>query len=152
MERRKNKKSMRNKNREEEKRESEYQDKVMRVSAAIEAGYIQRRDLAHAADVKLHDLNNIFTKERELYASYCVRRKTIKDLAADNIYAVVEDRSHPKNYEASKWVAEKFKTDLDDSLESKSDDNLGVSVSNEGSESGRITIRFGKKTSEDLDE
>ena len=149
---RKNNKAMRNKLREEKKKEEIFKDKVLRVSKAIDEGYVQRRELAKAADVKLHDLGNIFTRERELYAKYCVRRKVITDMAADNIYSVVEDKSHPKNYDASKFIITNFKSEFDEVLESKDGENLAFTLGNNSDSDGGITIRFGSKKEEDSDE
>jgi hypothetical protein len=91
----------------------------------------------------MHDLKNIFHRERDLYAEYCVRRKVITDMATDNIYRIVSDDNHPKKYDASKWVAQNFKTELDDMLESRDEESMGLNVNPD--ENGGITIKFGNK-------
>lgn len=148
-EKRKNRRSMRNKKREEEKKKSILEDKKLRIREAIKQGIVLRRDLCKVTDIKLHDLRNIFTKDRELYAEFCVARKTIEGLASDNIYKIVEDETHPKNYDASKFIIQNFKTDMDDILESKDGESLDISL---GNSSGGITLKFGNQKEKEEDE
>jgi hypothetical protein len=143
-EQKKYKKSMKNCFRDLEKKMKIYKDKVSRVRYAIEKmNIVQRKEICKAAEIKMHDLKNIFHRERDLYAEYCVRRKVITDMATDNIYRIVSDDNHPKNYDASKWVAQNFKTELDDMLESRDEESMGLNVNSD--ENGGITIKFGNK-------
>ena len=91
----------------------------------------------------MNDLRNIFTNDRELYAEFCVGRKLITDLASENIYNIVKDEGHPKNYDASKFIIQNFKTDIDDSLESKDGEMVDIQLGG-GSNGGGITLKFGK--------
>ena len=132
---------MKNSSRDAEK----LKDKRIRlVNAAIEAGLSTRKDIAKAADMKLHELSGLFSTEKDLYAKYCVLRKMIVD--------IVSDKTHPKNYDASKYVVTNYKSDLDSTLESK-DEDIDVSIGGSGtSGASPITIRFGKKKIEEDEE
>lgn len=86
------------------------------VLVALDAGKFTRRDICKATGMKLHELGDLFTKDRAIFAEYVVRRETLADTAADNIADIVNDPQHPKNYEASKFILQNYKSDLDETL------------------------------------
>ena len=92
----------------------------------------------------MHELANLFTQDREVYGEYVVRRKTILDIASDNILDIVNDPTHPQHFQASKYILSTYKSDLDDVLESQTESEMNINV---GGESGAspINITFGKK-------
>ena len=68
---------------------------------AIENGISSRKELAGHIGIKLSELSLLFKEESDVYALFCEVRRTIVDLASDNLYDVVADKEHPKNYDAS---------------------------------------------------
>mgnify|MGYP003637807109 FL=1 len=114
------------------------------VRAALEAGQISRKDICNATGLQMHELANLFTQDREVYGEYVVRRKTISDIASDNILDIVNDPTHPQHFQASKYILSTYKSDLDDVLESQQESEMNINV---GGESGAspINITFGKK-------
>lgn len=98
-------------------KEKELRDLSLLVSAGINKNLSTRIGLAEACGISLVKLNDFFTVDREVYAKFKILRKTIKDIASDNIFAIVMDKNHPKNYDASKYIASNYKTDLDEVLE-----------------------------------
>ena len=114
------------------------------VRAALESGHITRKDICNASGLKMHDLANLFTQDREVYSEYVVRRKTISDIASDNILDIVNDPTHPQHFAASKYILSTYKSDLDDVLESQSQDQVGITVGGD-SKASPINITFGKK-------
>ena len=114
------------------------------VRAALEAGQISRKDICNATGLQMHELANLFTQDREVYGEYVVRRKTISDIASDNILDIVNDPTHPQHFAASKYILTTYKSDLDDVLESQTESEMNINV---GGESGAspINITFGKK-------
>lgn len=116
-------KSMRNNRREKKKI---LKDRALLVRAALDQGAMTRSDLCKICEFKLNDLVNLFAEDRELFAEYKVRRKTIVDQAADNIHAIVNDKNHPKHYEASKYILQNYKSDLDEVLESQDGEMLQI--------------------------
>lgn len=133
--------SMKNTRRKEEKL---LKSRAEFVRAALEAGHITRKDICNATGLQLHELANLFTADRKVYAEYVVRRKTISDIASDNILDIVNDPTHPQHFAASKYILSTYKSDLDEVLESQSGEEISVSVG-EGSASP-INITFGSKT------
>ena len=141
-------KRVKNKIREDKKL---FETRVRLVDGAMEDGYTTRHDIAEATGLKLWDISNLFTKNRDLYAKFCIRRKTIKDRAADNIQKIIEDPSHPQHFQASKFILTTYKSDLDEILESQDAESI---IEIEGGDSGAspMIIRFGKKKTEKEEE
>ena len=121
------------------------EDIILRIEAALEEGLSTRTDIAKAVGIKISQLAQIFNKNRELYAKYCLIRKTIVDMASDNLFDIVADKTHPKNAQMSKWVLSNYKSDLDSTLDSKDSDSIEVEIG--GKKRRPTVIRFGKKTS-----
>lgn len=116
------------------------------IRAAIDNGFIIRKDICNATGLTYSELRNHFTTDRELYYHYTVVRKSITEMAADNIHAIVADNSHPQHFQASKYVLEKYKSDFDEILESQKGESINVELSGNGKESraGNVTITFGR--------
>lgn len=112
------------------------------VRAALDAGHISRKDICKATDLKLHELANLFTLDRKVYGEYVVRRKTISDIASDNILDIVSDPSHPQHFAASKYILTTYKSDLDDVLENHDSEAMNVSIG-KASKASPIVIKFG---------
>ena len=132
--------SMKNKERKEAKL---LETRADLVRAALESGHISRKDICRATGLKLHELANLFTLDRKVYGEYVVRRKTISDIASDNILDIVNDASHPQHFAASKYILSTYKSDLDEVLEDKSGEDISVLVG-DNAKGSPITINFGK--------
>lgn len=115
------------------------------VRAALEAGKISRKDICKATGLQMHELANLFTNDRKIYGEYVVRRKTISDIASDNILDIVNDPEHPQHFAASKYILSTYKSDLDEVLESQDESEIAVTLGGE-SKASPITIKFGKKS------
>ena len=118
-----------------QKREKEklLKDRAALVRAAMnEANKFTRKDICEASGLTMVQLKNLFQEDRELYAEYVVIRKTITDIASDNIFAIINDPTHPQHFQASKYVLQNYKSDLDETLES-ADSILSIETSNKGS-------------------
>ena len=112
------KRKIRNKKREEKKKLQNYVD-LVRV--ALSKGKMLKKDICEATGLTIPTLNNVFRDDRELYAEYVVLRKTIMDIASDNLVAIVNDPTHPHHFQASKEMLKNFKSDFDSELESSGD-------------------------------
>tara|TARA_R110002126_G_scaffold50551_2_gene139210 strand:- start:1857 stop:2264 length:408 start_codon:yes stop_codon:yes gene_type:complete len=116
------------------------------VRAALESGHISRKDICRATGLKLHELANLFTKDRKVYGEYVVRRKTISDIASDNILDIVNDPEHPQHFAASKYILTTYKSDLDEVLEDRNGDDIQVNIGD--SKGSPISITFGSAKKE----
>lgn len=113
------------------------------VRAALEAGHISRKDICKATGMQMHELANLFTKDRKVYAEYVVRRRTISDIASDNIMDIVNDPQHPQHFQASKYILSTYKSELDEVLESQDQSEIAVQLGS--GTASPITINFGTK-------
>lgn len=138
-------KSMRNSKR---KQQRLIDERAALVRAALDMGNITRKELCKATGLKLHELSNLFSRDREVYAEYRIRRRTIADIASDNIMDIVQDPSHPQHFQASKYILSTYKSDLDEVLEDKEQESFGVTIGGD-SKASPITINFGKKEKKD---
>ena len=139
-------KSMSNSKRAIDKRNRER--KVLFQEAIVD-GYTSRRDIAKAIGITSFDLTEFFEENPKMYKIYSQRRRELVDIAADNIQDIVEDKTHPKHYDASKYVIDNYKHDLDNILDVKSGDDISTNVSVDAG-SG-VIIKFTKGDSEKED-
>ena len=132
-------------------KEKEMRDRKLLIEAAMNEGVFGKGDLAKYTGIPLHLINNLFQNDRELYAEFCVRRQIIVDMAADNIAQIVANQKHPKNYDASKFILQTYKSDLDDSMIAKAPGEVEFAIGGGGgdSKSSPIKITFGAKKLEE---
>lgn len=118
--------SMSNSKRAKDKRNRER--KVL-FQEAIADEYTSRRDIAKAIGISSFDLTEFFEENPKMYKLYASRRRELRDIALDNITDIVEDKTHPKHYDASKYIVQNYQTDLDVILDSRDEDTTSSSVS-----------------------
>lgn len=143
-ENKKGRRRMINSKRNELKKQKLLQDRVLLIKEAMELGAATKSDISNATGLKLTTINNVFTADRELFAQYSVLRRTIVDIASDNVYAIVSDPKHPQHFQASKYVLQNFKSDLDEVLESQKDEEVSLGFS--GDFEDNVKIVFTKKS------
>ena len=138
-------------------REREVRDKhaerIRLINAALDEGHSTRKAIMKVADLKAWELQDVFQKEKQLYAKYVVRRRTLVDMAADNIASIVADEDHPQHFQASKYVLQNYKSDLDSTLERHEEEEMGnVDLSIPQGERKPIRISFRKRRRDDDDD
>lgn len=139
-------KAMKNTKREKKKLLDE---RSLLINAALDQGFVTRHEIKTATGLELHHISDTLTKNRELNAKYKVRRKVVADIAADNIHRIVMNPNHSKNYEASKLIMSKYKTDLDDTLEHIEDEGLGVEIGGNTTNPVRLVFSKSKPKNDD---
>ena len=133
--------SMSNSKRAKDKRNRENKAKFQE---ALADGYTSRRDIYKAMGIGGLELTEFFENNNKMYKLYCESRRQLRDVALDNITDIVHSPTHPKNYDASKFIVQNYNTDLDVVLEEKGGEEIG-SATIEGSNGSGIVIQFGKK-------
>jgi hypothetical protein len=113
---------------------------------ALADGYTSRRDIYKAMGISGLELTEFFEENKKMYKLYCESRRQLRDVALDNITDVVHDTTHPKNYDASKFIVQNYNTDLDIVLDEKGDDSVSATI--ETSEGSGIIIQFDTKKKE----
>lgn len=113
------------------------------INAALEDGQTTKKQLAKSAGIEIWQLNDVFKENKDLHLKFNVRRRTLADTAADNLEEILKDPDHPQHFQATKYVLQTYKTDIDENLESKEAEEMEVSVRTE-SETAPVVVRFGK--------
>jgi len=101
------------------------------INTALEEGITTKTKLAESTGLKVFEINDVFQENRELYNKFCIRRRTLVDTAADNLEDILKDTDHPQNFQATKFILQTYKSDLDENLEAKSADEVAVEVRTE---------------------
>jgi len=117
---------MKSKKREQEKL---LKERAALVRAAMKLGLTTRKDISKASGLTMVELKNLLQVDRELFAEYKVLRRTITDIASDNIFDIVNDPTHPQHFQASKYVLANYKNDLDDTLDATDGGGLHIETS-----------------------
>ena len=111
------------------------------VQAALESGSVTRREICHATGLQRHDLTNLFTENKDIYAEYVIRRRTVTEAAADNIQEIVNDKGHPQNFAASKFVLQTYKSEFGEVLEPTSGE-MQIEIDPGEGDSKPVVIKF----------
>jgi len=135
------KKSMRN---DREANEKLWNERITLVRVAMDKGCSSRQAISKATGLTLVQLHATFYKDTELYAEFKILRRTIVDSASDSLHEMVENRQHPNHFQAVKHVLSKYKSDLDDSLESHDSEGISVEIEGDGKSKNPIVIKFAK--------
>lgn len=110
------------------------------ILAALDRGFTTRKKIGDACGLKTWEVADILKHDQDLWAQYTMHRKTLTDLAADNIQDILEDPNHKDHFQASKYILTKYKSDFDDTLESQAEEGMQI-----GSGDGKsVTIKFTK--------
>lgn len=136
-------------------RKREYKEKIERYSLLIESalddGNTTKTAIGESTGLKLWEINDVFEENKLLHAKFTRYRRTIVDTASDNLEDILKDKTHPQNFQATKYILSTYKNDLDTVLEAKSANDLEVNVRSE-SKSGGIQIVFGASKPQETEE
>mgnify|MGYP003649647222 CR=1 FL=1 len=133
-------KSMRNVIREQSKL---VEERTMIVKAALDAGCYTRSSIMKATGLEKHELANLLASEKELAAEYLVKKKLMAVISADNIFDIINDPKHKDFFQASKYILQNYKSDIDESLEPMSGDmELTLPGANSDDVEDAVVIKF----------
>lgn len=132
-------------NKTKERKHNEKYTKLAELArTSMKLGKTTRKDICEALNIHLWELAELFLYDKELQREFTVIRRTLVDVAADNLQTILEDPNHPQNFQATKYVLQTYKSDLDTTLEAKDKDEVELSVSGQ-SGVNPIRITFGTK-------
>jgi ribosomal protein L10 len=112
------------------------------IDKALDEGVSTKSGICKLTGLQLYQINNIFQKNKELFAKFKIIRGTMADKAADNLSKILDSPGHPSHFAATKYVLQTYKTDLDDSMVEKKGNELEIETGKGGK--SPIKIRFGK--------
>jgi len=64
----------------------------------------------------------------DLKAEFVIRRKSLANKAVDNIHEIVNNFNHPQNFQASKFIVQTYKNELDEDLVPKVSTEVGFGI------------------------
>lgn len=117
-------------------------EKVSKIEAAIYAGCKSYGAIAMATSIPNHKVKKIIQSNMDLKSMYKVRKGMLADQAAANIETIVNDPKHPKHFDASKLVLQKYKSELDENLDAHDPDSLEISGEDDDGKVKRVNITF----------
>ncbi len=115
------------------------------ISTALDENFTTKTSLSNATGFAIWEINDVFRDNRELYNKFCIRRRTLVDTAADNVEDILKDPLHAQHFQASKFILQTYKSDLDENLEAKNAEEISVDVRTE-SKGIPIQIVFSKRS------
>lgn len=124
--------------------------KKVKFEEAIAEQLTSRRDICEFMGLGSWQLTEFFEENPKCYKTYTSRRRELVDTAADNIQDIIEDKTHPQHYAASKYVLQSYKSDLDNILD-KQDGEATVEIKG-GETSSGVIIKFGSASSKKEEE
>ncbi len=132
-----------------EAKKRKYEKIKYQIEEMLDSGVILKSEMKKQLKISFYELNEVIKAFPELRAKWTVRRRSITDIAADNIAEIVSNKKHPRNYEASRFIVQNFKSDLDSDLDAKDDDDVSVDFGEGGDAPKRISIKFKGRKKED---
>jgi hypothetical protein len=113
------------------------------VKEAISQGYSTYKSIAENTGITKEMVILVIRQDIDLLDEFREGRGMLGEIAADNIHSMVLDPTNKDHFAASRFVLTKYKSDLDDSLESNSEDDMG-----KGNASIRKKVTYGQKPKE----
>ncbi len=132
--------------------EDELDIRAAEIEGALDAGNITYGGIAEHTGLTVKMIQNVFERRIETYAYYRKCLMSMKAIAADNVVDTLVDKKNPKNWEATKWFATRYKTVLDDCFTRDRDDDVQVSVDLQGNQTeggtggSRVNITFSSQS------
>ena len=102
------------------------------------------RQIRETTGTTQFELETVFQNFPELKAEFIVRRRSIASLAVDNIQEIIENPFHPQNFQASKFIVQTYKNELDDSLDAKVTKEVEFDVKDGNPSPVRVTFSVKK--------
>lgn len=101
------------------------------------------RQITETTGAVQYEIDKVFDLFPALKAEFSVRRRSLANTAVDNIHEIVNNFNHPQNYQASKFVVETYKNELDNDLTPKVSTELGFEL--RGGQISPVKITFSSK-------
>jgi len=111
------------------------EQREQQVRVALSEGCFTRSKICKATGLTTNELSNLLSNNKELHAEYTIKKRLMADIAADNIFDIIQDAEHPQHFQASKYIIQNYKSDIDETLIPQMGDmqiQLGQSDSSEG--------------------
>lgn len=102
------------------------------------------RQIIDTTGAAQYEIDKVFELCPELKAEFTVRRRSLANTAVDNIHEIVNNFNHPQNFQASKFIVQTYKNELDESLVPKVSTELGYDIKDGNVSPVKITFSVKK--------
>lgn len=75
-----------------------------------------------------YEIDKVMEMCPDLKAEFVIRRKSLANKAVDNIHEIVNNFNHPQNFQASKFIVQTYKNELDEDLIPKVSTEVGFGI------------------------
>jgi hypothetical protein len=116
---------------------------LVKMTLEINPNITTLRQIADTTGAAIHEIDKVFQMVPELKAEFSVRRRSLANLAVDNIHEIVNNFNHPQNFQASKFIVQTYKNDLDEDLTPKISTEVGFDIKD--GQISPVKITFSKK-------
>lgn len=131
----------------------ELEDRSEAILIAIELGSLSYGKIAKATELTIQNIQTVFKHRPEVHREYKKAQMAVRAMAESNIVDAIMDVEHPKNFEASKVLLNRYKWEMDDALErDNSDIEVEVSNAGGGKEDSLVKISFSSQSKQTLEE
>lgn len=103
---------------------------LVKMTLEINPNITTLRQISDTTGAATHEIDRVFQMCPELKAEFSVRRRSLANLAVDNIHEIVNNFNHPQNFQASKFIVQTYKNDLDEDLTPKISTEVGFGIEN----------------------
>lgn len=103
---------------------------LVKVTLEVNPNITTYKQIAETTGAAQWEIDKVFSMCPDLKAEFQVRRRSLANTAADNIHEIVNNFNHPQNFQASKFVVQTYKNDLDEDLIPKVSTEVGFDVNN----------------------
>lgn len=101
------------------------------------------RQIIETTGALQYEIDRVFEYYPELKAEFTIRRRSLANKAVDNIHEIVNNFNHPQNFQASKFIIQTYKNDLDEELTQKVSTEIGFGLKD--GQISPVSITFSSK-------
>lgn len=116
---------------------------LVKTTLAINPGITTYRQISETTGAVQYEIDKVFELCPDLKAEFTVRRRSLANKAVDNIHEIVNNFNHPQNFQASKFIVQTYKNELDDDLIPKVSTEVGFGIKD--GQISPVSITFSSK-------
>jgi len=116
---------------------------LIQITLQINPDITTFRQISETTGAVQWEIDKVFDLCPELKAEFSVRRRSLANKAVDNIHEIVNNFNHPQNFQASKFIVQTYKNELDEDLIPKVSTEVGFDIKN--CQISPVSITFSSK-------
>lgn len=101
---------------------------LIRTTLQINPTITTYRAITETTGAAQWEIDKVMEMCPDLKAEFVIRRKSLANKAVDNIHEIVNNFNHPQNFQASKFIVQTYKNELDEDLVPKVSTEVGFGI------------------------